>query len=170
MSPDLEVISLLQEQNKELREELARAKAKHKEALDMCERYIARLHKTEAELKAAQEQVGEDIWAFYNKAKDVIESQFGLGITMRPGDLIKLWLNFLRLAQGFSCQVASARIIAQFEQSAFGMATQMMHKGDLMLEGDQLGAMLERIVYPYITVTVGGETITWKELREKYGR
>ena len=50
------------------------------------------------------------------------------------------------------------------------MARQMMEKGDLMLEHNQLGDMLERIIYPYITMDVGGETLTWREVREKYGR
>lgn len=33
---------------------------------------------------------------------------------------------------------------------------------------DQLGDMLEKIIYPYITVTTADGTFTWSELREKY--
>ena len=168
MSRVLEVISLLQEQNKELQSELTREQSEGRQRNALIESQARVIRELHSELDEESKKVGEDIQAFYNKAKAVIESQFGLGIKMRPGDLIKLWLNFLRIAQLFTCEATTSYMINEFEHNAYNMVRQMVERGDLMLETNQLGDMLERIVYPYITVNVGGETITWKELREKY--
>lgn len=168
MDVDSTLISVLQGQLKDAQAELERQKSINTELDTKLHRKRCQVAELELEIEDMKKAVGQDINLFYNKAKQVIESQFGLGLKMRPGDLVRLWLNFYHLAINFTGSVASERTVYRFEQAAMGLANQMVQQGEIMLEGDQLGSMLERIIYPYITVSTADGEFTWTELREKY--
>lgn len=165
---DNTLVEVLQGQLEDMNTELNRQKSINEDLEGRLHTKRCEVLELEQTIGAMQRDIGQDIAGFYDKAKSVIESQFGLGIKMRPADLIKLWLKFYRLAIQFTGELASASTIYRFEQAAQGMAHQMVQSGELMLEADQLGSMLERIIYPYITIETGDGTFTWTELREKY--
>lgn len=162
------LVEVLQGQLEDMNDELNRQKGINEDLKGLLHTKRCKVLELEQTIGAMQRDIGGDIVAFHDKAKAVIESQFGLGMKMRPGDLIKLWLNFYRLAITFTGSVANAATVYRFEQAARGMAEQLVQSGELMLERDQTGYMLERIIYPYITIDTADGTFTWTELREKY--
>lgn len=163
------VLPIIQGQLEELRLELERRRKCCMELEDKNIELSSTIEELRKRMKALQEDVGSDIEAFYFKAAGVIRSQ--LGLTMLPGDLIRLWFNFSRLAERFTAEsygtTINKMLLYRFEQGAYELARRMYEKGEIQIPHDNLGDMLERIVYPYIIVDVGGEQLSWKELRER---
>lgn len=166
MSIPSDELRLVHEQNKELRLELERRRLRCLELEDKCTELRATIGELLKKNKELEQKIGDDIYLFYDKTKRVIESQVGLGLTMKPIDLIKLWFHFLRSVELFRDQPLNQHVVYRLDQMAVGLAHQMYEREEIQVEN--LADMLERVVYPFITIEVGKEIITWKELRQRY--
>ena len=166
-----EVIAELQEQLQELRNELLKYQQTNRRFVERIDDQAHLIMSLKRELEQERANTGKDIEALYNKAKDVIERQTNCQLAMRPADLVRLWIHYFHLASQFALgatgKVADWRFFQHFEQQAIGLAHQLIDRGDLVSD-TPINVLLENLVFPYIIVTVGQETLSWKELREKY--
>ncbi len=160
------VIPILQGQLEDLKKELEEEREKNRQL----QRVVDSLN------------IAEDIHGLWFKARSILqgiretgeEERFVNGL-IKPSDLMWLWLEFHHISQGvIAGRPASPQIVYHFESHALDCMRRIQERGWIPI--DDAHAALEQLIYPFLSIGVGNETLTWKELREKlsneplYGR